>query len=306
MPSIVFFRRGLAPLFFYIVIGRFFCYDEEMKYPNFSEEKKLWKAGFKNIAGLDEAGRGPLAGPVVAAAVNLKFEIYNLKSVLNNKNFKILRGIKDSKKLSAKQREFFYNILTKHKDIEWGVGIVSEKIIDKINILEATKLAMKKAIFSLSCKVSDRTFYKKIGFLLIDGNFALRFTRGKKYIPEKSIIKGDEKVFSISAASIIAKVTSRRRGDTPAGESEETVKTTSGTGGGDLYLGLSPGCMGRKKFRGDFPDGCGARGSGNTRRVVGELYSDSSDCSTADFGQEGSDTAIGSSRDTGERGCDLC
>ena len=181
-----------------------------MKYPNFSEEKKLWKAGFKNIAGLDEAGRGPLAGPVVAAAVNLKFEIYNLKSVLNNKNFKILRGIKDSKKLSAKQREFFYNILTKHKDIEWGVGIVSEKIIDKINILEATKLAMKKAIFSLSCKVSDRTFYKKIGFLLIDGNFALRFTRGKKYIPEKSIIKGDEKVFSISAASIIAKVTRDR------------------------------------------------------------------------------------------------
>jgi len=108
-----------------------------MNYPNLNEEKKLWKAGFKFVAGLDEAGRGPLAGPVVAGAV-----------LIINPKIKIL-GINDSKKLSEKQREDLYKILINHPDIKWGVGIVSEKIIDKINILEATKLAMKKAVRNL-------------------------------------------------------------------------------------------------------------------------------------------------------------
>jgi len=154
-----------------------------MKYPNFEEEKILWQKGFKCVAGLDEAGRGPLAGPVVAGAILIKV------------GSKILfEDINDSKKLSEKQREKFYKILTNHKDIRWGVGIVSEKVIDKINILEATKLAMQKAIKNL-----------KPDFLLLDGNFKI-----KSLVPQKSIIKGDQKVISISAASIIAKVTRDR------------------------------------------------------------------------------------------------
>jgi len=170
-----------------------------MKYPNFGEEKKLWQKGFRFVAGLDEAGRGPLAGPVVAAAVIIKN--YDLK--IFNKDFK---GINDSKKLSEKQREYFYKILTKNKNIKWGIGIVSEKIIDKINILEATKLAMIKAICDANIRIHTNNTNKKIDFLLIDGNFTLRQAQGKKYIPQKSIIRGDQKVVSISAASIIAKV----------------------------------------------------------------------------------------------------
>lgn len=150
-----------------------------MLYPNFNEEKSLQKKGFKCVIGLDEAGRGPLAGPVVAAAVCIK----------NSGDF--LKGINDSKKLSEKQREDFYKILINHKDIEWGIGIVSEKAIDKINILEATKLAMKKSIKNLNPD-----------FLILDGNFKLNIN-----LPQKSVIKGDMKVISISSASIIAKVT---------------------------------------------------------------------------------------------------
>lgn len=154
-------------------------------HPNFEEEKLLWKQGFKYVVGLDEAGRGPLAGPVVAGAV-----------IIRAKNCDFLRGINDSKKLSAKKRDYFYKILINHKDIEWGIGIVSEKIIDKINILEATKLAMNKAIKDLDCCAD---------YLLLDGNFPI-----KSKIFQKSIIKGDQKVISISAASIIAKVTRDR------------------------------------------------------------------------------------------------
>ncbi len=170
-----------------------------MKLPNFSEEKKLWKQGYEFVVGLDEAGRGPLAGPVVAAAIFLK------------KNCRVAFKIKDSKKLSEKQREFFYEKLTTHPAIEWSVGMVSEKVIDKINILEATKLAMQKALedverkIALSHKSCGRTICGIIDFLLIDGNFGIRAK-----IPQKSIIKGDQKVFSIAAASIIAKVTRDR------------------------------------------------------------------------------------------------
>jgi len=113
-----------------------------MNYPNLKEERKLWKKGYRRVVGLDEAGRGPLSGPVVAAAVliqNTKYKIQNTK-------------IRDSKKLSVKKREDFYKILTRHTTIKWGIGIVSEKVIDKINILEATKLAMVKAIKKLKRK----------------------------------------------------------------------------------------------------------------------------------------------------------
>jgi ribonuclease HII len=155
-----------------------------MRYPNFNEEKILWQQGFKCVVGLDEAGRGPLAGPVVAAAVLIKPE------------FKILKGVKDSKKISEKKRDYFYKILTNNSQIKWGIGIVSEKVIDEINILEATKLAMLTAIEDLKSNVDH---------LILDGNFEI-----SSEIPQKSVIKGDVKVFSCSAAGIIAKVTRDR------------------------------------------------------------------------------------------------
>lgn len=160
-----------------------------MKYPNFREEKKLWKKGYKRVAGLDESGRGPLCGPVLAAAV-----VINRRSFLPRRSD--LPNIKDSKKLSAKKREEFYKILTNPPaggpQIEWGIGRVSEKKIDKINILEATKLAMKRAVQKLR---------KKPNFLILDGKMKLNLP-----ISQKSIVKADEKVFSCAAASIIAKV----------------------------------------------------------------------------------------------------
>src|SRR3989344_4759890 len=137
-------------------------------YPNFSEEKKLWKRGYEFVAGLDEAGRGPLAGSVVASAFIVRQNASRL--------FKKIK-INDSKKLSESQREYFYEILTSHEDVHWGVGIVSEKVIDKINILEATKLAMLKAIENLGLKQRDvgrpagRPTSVPPDFLLIDGNF---------------------------------------------------------------------------------------------------------------------------------------
>jgi len=163
-----------------------------MTYPNFNEEKKLWKQGYKFVVGLDEAGRGPLAGPVVAAAVFIKINIKNQIPKIN-----------DSKKLSEKQREFFYEKLTNNPQIQWGIGTVSEKVIDKINILEATKLAMHKAIKDLSSKIQSFEFLKTGNvFLILDGNFKI-----KSKIPQKPIIKADEKVFSCTVAGIIAKVT---------------------------------------------------------------------------------------------------
>lgn len=151
-----------------------------MRRPSFQEEKKLKKKGYKKIAGVDEAGRGPLAGPVVACAVAVKRDL--------NIDFK---RIKDSKQLTAKQREELYPVLINHPEIEWGIGCVSEKIIDKINILQATRLAMKKAVKKLN----------KPSFLILDGNMTLDLK-----IPQKSIVKADEKVFSCALASIIAKV----------------------------------------------------------------------------------------------------
>ncbi len=192
-----------------------------MRYANLDEEKKLWKKGFKCVAGLDEAGRGPLAGPVVAAAVVVCvgkriFGESDFHSNLRGSQTPRHQSLRDSKQLSAKQREYFYEILTNNKEVRWGVGIVSEKIIDKINILEATKLAMAKAVKNLETKhgylgcptsplILGDVGHQKIGFLILDGNFKI-----DSHIPQKSIIKADEKVFSCAAASIIAKVTRDR------------------------------------------------------------------------------------------------
>lgn len=137
------------------------------------------------IAGIDEAGRGPLAGPVVAAAI--------IAPVLDIK-------ATDSKKMTPRAREEVFEFLKQHAQVEWGIGRVSEKVIDRINILEATKLAMRRAVVNL-----EKKLFCPVDFLLIDGNFGIGTNK-----PQKSVIKGDEKVFLISLASIVAKVTRDR------------------------------------------------------------------------------------------------
>jgi len=159
-----------------------------MKQGFFQEERKLQKKGYKYVVGLDEAGRGPLAGPVVAAAV-----------WIGKVDFKLFKEVKDSKKLSFKNREKLFSLLTDNKDIKWGVARVSEKTIDKINIKNAAELAMEKSLKSLKFKPD---------FLLVDGNH-LNSKRLKTF-NHKLIVKADEKVFSCASASIIAKVTRDR------------------------------------------------------------------------------------------------
>jgi ribonuclease HII len=182
----------------------------------FKKIRKLYKQGYKCVIGLDEAGRGPLAGPVVAAAVfaAAKLKGKSEKGKIAIKNAKLFVDIKDSKKLSAKQREEWYGILAASPDIEWGIGIVLEKIIDKINILEATKLAMAKAVRDLEKKIGEPA-----EFLIIDGNFVLSQSEvcprtsprtDLGLLEQKAIIKADEKIFVCIAAGIIAKVTRDR------------------------------------------------------------------------------------------------
>jgi len=154
-------------------------------------EKKLKKRGCKIIIGLDEVGRGALSGSVTAAAVSVqKFSIFN---------HQFLKKLKDSKKLSPQRREKIFKMLGNLSGVKWGIGRVSERIIDKINVLQATKLAMKRAIDNLMSQNKKQN--AKVDFLLIDGNFSINSN-----IPQKSIVKGDEKIFLIKLASIIAKV----------------------------------------------------------------------------------------------------
>ncbi|MDD4503386.1 MAG: ribonuclease HII [Clostridiaceae bacterium] len=141
-------------------------------------ESQCYEKGYKLIAGVDEVGRGPLAGPVVAAAVILGEGV-------------IIPGVNDSKKLSEAKREFLYDEI-KSKALCCSIGIVDEKIIDEVNILNATYLAMKKALEGLS---------ERPEYILLDA-----VTLKDINIPQKSIIKGDSLSLSIAAASIIAKV----------------------------------------------------------------------------------------------------
>ena len=142
-------------------------------------EHRYWKKGIKYIGGVDEAGRGPLAGPVVAACVILDPNI-------------IIEGINDSKKITPKKRYEIFQII-KEKAIDVSVGIANEDEIDDINILQATFLAMKRSVGNLSISPD---------LLLIDGPYS-----DIKLIKVKNIVKGDSKSASIGAASIIAKVT---------------------------------------------------------------------------------------------------
>ena len=150
---------------------------------NYMYERELREKGIKFIAGVDEVGRGPLVGPVVAACVVLPEE-FNLD------------GLTDSKKLSEKKRDFFFEEI-KRQALGIGVGIIDEKKIDEVNIYEATKLAMKMAIDECNKQI-------KIEHILIDA-MPLELD-----IPTTSIIKGDLKSITISAASVIAKVTRDR------------------------------------------------------------------------------------------------
>jgi len=172
---------------------------QKIKNPNFKEEKKLIKIGFKVIAGLDEVGRGSLCGPVLAGAVFLHPSLFTNKN--NKESLKEIYNIKDSKKLSSKKREYYFNLIKKSKLIFWATGKVSEKIIDKINISKATELAMKKAVKNLNLKLKKQKL-PQIDCLIIDGNIKIDLP-----IFQKSIIKADEKVISCAIASIVAKVT---------------------------------------------------------------------------------------------------
>jgi ribonuclease HII len=149
-------------------------------------EMRLRAEGFTRIAGVDEAGRGPLAGPVVAAAC-----ILPVGALFENLN--------DSKQLSAEERETLYAKITAHPQVIFGIGISEVKTIDKVNILQATFLAMKKAVAALSVQPD---------YILVDGNQAPSIE-----IPTEMLIQGDGLSVSIAAASILAKVTRDRMMD---------------------------------------------------------------------------------------------
>ena len=147
-----------------------------------SFEKENAEKGYTSIAGVDEAGRGPLAGPVVSAAVVLPTDLVD-------------KGINDSKKLTPKQRDRLFDFIM-HQAVAVGVGLADVQEIDRINILQASLLSMKRAVLDLTSPAD---------YLLIDGKFPINLS-----LPQEALIKGDSRSLSIAAASIIAKVTRDR------------------------------------------------------------------------------------------------
>lgn len=145
---------------------------------DFEIEKEYVQKGYKVICGIDEAGRGPLAGPVYAAAVILPPDCE-------------IDGLNDSKKLSEKKREQLFDVVC-DKALAYSIGVATEKEIDEINILQATFLAMRRAVESLEIKPD---------LALVDGN-----QKPKTGVDEVTVVKGDAKSMSIAAASILAKV----------------------------------------------------------------------------------------------------
>jgi ribonuclease HII len=148
----------------------------------FLNENELIEQGYKSICGVDEAGRGPLAGPVCAAAVILKPN-------------DIIEGVNDSKKLTEKKREMLYDII-KERAVSYSIAFATVEEIEELNILNATMLAMKRAVEGLSVPAD---------YAIIDGNKTPNLQ-----IPCNYVIKGDAKSMSIAAASILAKVTRDR------------------------------------------------------------------------------------------------
>jgi len=145
-------------------------------------ERKYWRKGISRIAGVDEAGRGPLAGPVVAAAVIFSPGVCIL-------------GVDDSKKLTASRREELFELI-RQSALAYGVGIVSHTAIDRINVLRATMEAMALAVSRLKPPAE---------YVLVDGTSCMQGA-----VPAKAMVRGDARCFSIAAASIIAKVTRDR------------------------------------------------------------------------------------------------
>lgn len=150
--------------------------------PSYEFEEKHYEEGYTAVCGCDEAGRGPLCGPVVAAAVILPRGLY-------------IEGLNDSKKLTEKKREKLYDVIIENA-VAYAIAEASPEEIDEINILNASMLAMRRAIEALPVAAD---------FALIDGNC----TRGFE-IPTEAVVKGDALSYSIAAASILAKVTRDR------------------------------------------------------------------------------------------------
>ena len=155
------------------------------QFPNFDHENELKSQGYELIAGIDEVGRGALAGPVVASAVILPHPA----------NLPWFRLVRDSKELTSQKRESLFDLINKEA-VGVGIGIVPSQVIDSINILKATKLAMMQAVEKLS---------RKPHFLIID-----RVTLSQCPLPQRGITRGDKLCLSIACASIIAKVTRDR------------------------------------------------------------------------------------------------
>lgn len=151
--------------------------------PTFDYEKAALQKGYKTVCGVDEAGRGPLAGPVCAAAVVLPVDC-------------VIEGLDDSKKLTAAKREKLYDVILE-KALGYGIAFGTVEEIESVNILQATFLAMNRAIDSLP---------QKPDYALIDGN---RVPAGIS-VPCETVVKGDSKSYSVAAASILAKVTRDR------------------------------------------------------------------------------------------------
>lgn len=153
-------------------------------------EREAWDQGYKRLAGVDEAGRGPWAGPVVAAAVSVD------QPVLEQEANGLFAGLNDSKQLSAKKRELFFLFLTGHPAVRFGLGVLSPGDIDRLNILRATHRAMALALEAL-VPAPD--------YALVDGRAVPGLC-----CASRSIVKGDSKSLLIAAASVLAKVTRDR------------------------------------------------------------------------------------------------
>ncbi len=168
-----------------------------MRLPYKTLEKKLFNSGYQYVIGVDEVGMGCLAGPVVVCAVAMTNHFYN-------KHHRELRWLRESKLLLPHQREKFAAELLKEKDLVYAISSVSPKTIDKINIYQASRIAMRRAVQKLKLMFTRGTFAgaKVPLVVLVDGKTKIK---GVDY-EQQAIIKGDRKIFAIACASIIAKV----------------------------------------------------------------------------------------------------
>ena len=161
--------------------------------PDFTFEKQLRKKGYRIIFGIDEVGAGPLAGPVIACAVTLPafFMFGNIGETIE-----VIKKLKDSKKLSHNQRERFLYEFEERGELAWEIASIFPKIIDRINIYEARRLAAKRAVQKL-----EKAIGREADMLILDGRGGLAIKR-----EQEAIVKGDEKIALCAIASIIAKV----------------------------------------------------------------------------------------------------